>query len=731
MFPSNDVFGALDAAEALSKQLRLTSNMDLQASELIYPWEPFDKRGVRQILTEDAFYRKKKRWPLIPITDFKYYISNDTLYSNFDKDYLTGHSPVAVIRFKTMTPKQQQNSLFYVGPSSDIYRINKSNMKLFNLDAAERTMYKNYPDLRDIFLKYKGKIAVCGGFVTRILTSEYPDTTDCDLFFYNCTEDEATVILLDCLAMICSNYSVQINIKVEHKLNVTNVLINTKRDNYSDYSEFERTYQFIHRVYPSLDSILGGFDLGPSMLAFDGEMIYGTPLGAFSIAKRVLVVDTTRRSISFSHRIKKYCNIGFMVVFPGMDLSNITSRTHENLHRSEQSKIEEVLSVMKRINLRVCYEEILQGKITNLLSNASPVIKVGDLKFDVDNCYMKTPRILISKKDKTPEEFIKKYSDYSGIECFICEEDYCRVNMVNLRTNNLDAVCTYVNMGFLQQPEKNIAATKGRGGTDETKISYDHAYETISNMINSPIIIFDPSYYLEKAIEHIQYPPDAEARTRPELRLFAEFVPEYRRLEKNRRVDSTTYVRRVNEIVMLLNQRMVDNAKLMEEKLKGIRWITQDPGRQWSSSINPVIADPKDFYGEWYTPFELGISQDVHIILTVIWRNKRDEHRADVLNGSNLPKDLFALLLSYVSRAYTYNVDRYDPSDVTIKIDALTDLTEQKLLTESLTVFVDSSDPDATPLTKALIENSMNNLSPRSRRNQMYQKHVSVFSTRN
>ena len=35
--------------------------------------------------------------------------------------------------------------------------------------------------------------------------------------------------------------------------------------------------------------------------------------------------------------------------------------------------------------------------------------------------------------------------------------------------------------------------------------------------------------------------------------------------------------------------------------LIGITWITQDPGRQWTSIINPSVINPEQFYGKYYS----------------------------------------------------------------------------------------------------------------------------------
>jgi len=86
----------------------------------------------------------------------------------------------------------------------------------------------------------------------------------------------------------------------------------------TDYHDSESLkYQFIHRVYPSVESILGGFDLGPAMVAYDGHRILATELGAWSALSKTIIVDISRRSTSFEHRLKKYSNTCH-VLYPGL-----------------------------------------------------------------------------------------------------------------------------------------------------------------------------------------------------------------------------------------------------------------------------------------------------------------------------------------------------------------------------------------------------------------------------
>lgn len=64
--------------------------------------------------------------------------------------------------------------------------------------------------------------------------------------------------------------------------------------------------QFIHRIYPNKESVIGGFDLGPCMALYDGTEFWATPFGAWSIATQTIILDVSRRSTSFEYRISKY-----------------------------------------------------------------------------------------------------------------------------------------------------------------------------------------------------------------------------------------------------------------------------------------------------------------------------------------------------------------------------------------------------------------------------------------
>ena len=94
-----------------------------------------------------------------------------------------------------------------------------------------------------------------------------------------------------------------------------------------------------------------------------------------------------------------------------------------------------------------------------------------------------------------------------------------------------------------------------------------------------------------------------------------------------------------DEIKEKLIARVNENLEVVKKQLKGIKWITQDPQRQWTSSINPIIMDPREFYGIHYETFLIGLcGVDYELTLRMI-RNRRNSPL------SFLNKDMFKHVL--------------------------------------------------------------------------------------
>jgi len=123
----------------------------------------------------------------------------------------------------------------------------------------------------------------------------------------------------------------------------------------------EYKYQFIHRMYPSVGSILGGFDLGPAMVAYDGAQIVATELGAWSSLARTLIIDISRRSTSFEYRLKKYSRYCHLI-FPGLEINTEPPETKE--WKSSKETVETIMNIIYTNGYKVENNDDIQRRIT-------------------------------------------------------------------------------------------------------------------------------------------------------------------------------------------------------------------------------------------------------------------------------------------------------------------------------------------------------------------------------
>jgi hypothetical protein len=86
-----------------------------------------------------------------------------------------------------------------------------------------------------------------------------------------------------------------------------------------------------------------------------------------------------------------------------------------------------------------------------------------------------------------------------------------------------------------------------------------------------------------------------------------------------------------------LNARMLQNHKIAKERLSNIVWITENPGRQWTSSINPIIEHPSMWYGEYYKPHVIG-NRGIERTMWLMWKRPGTVF-------AWMPRDMFLMIL--------------------------------------------------------------------------------------
>jgi len=656
----------------------------------IYDWRqryPADPVGVRIILSKDSRSRKRMNWSLVPFTDFHLYL-NDVDYTEPKPSTPAYYGTPAVIGS-------------YI-PSDELYCIKpelQAPLTLavrFPTDAAGKTtkfdditphinlLYTRFPFLPTLLENHRGKIAVCGGSLTRLLSSVDDDGSpyaikDVDIFFHSVTQQEATEILSDCVASICHVYAGKIGrVRVEHKEFVTNVVIDTDETKMPNSTSIYTggwthgkippiCYQFVHRIYPTMAHIIGGFDLGPSMLAFDGEMIYATELGAWCIAKDTAIIDTTRLSLSFDYRVIKLRNMGYGVVFPGLRAVDMYDPDyHKKKNDAKRLIINKAFVLLKKLGLFVY--DTNGGESTGLDVLEEYTAYIGDKRMvggveirgggtgsDINS----RTWVGVANQEVTSAKYLKHVSDYSSF--YIIDASIDKAISTMLRCNNFDAIMTYASF--------------------DNDVSYDNAYSSFTDLFNHPVVVYDPKYrdFVENYMKGWNIDHERNRTPKRDTARFAEYSSKiYTMAEElinnkykpyNSNPEFKAYV---DSVVVIMEQRMIDNAKIAADKLMGLHWMDQNPERQWTASINPTMLNPRQYYGDNYVSFWIGIPCEVETTLRAI-RKFRSESPF-----SRFDRNLFDMILQYVCRAYIYNTMQDEYNYILYTMDRRDDLPPEK-----------------------------------------------------
>ena len=156
----------------------------------------------------------------------------------------------------------------------------------------------------------------CGGFIR----------SDLDLFYIGTDGEESVRKICTYLLEKYPN-----KIVISRNLNVTTLFhyVDYRGDDNSninafDAMQFGHKYQFIHRCFPDTMSTIRGFDLGSSMVLYDGDRILFTPFGAICNALGINILNLSRASPSLGFRLKKYYRkYGYSIVVGNVTYSDI------------------------------------------------------------------------------------------------------------------------------------------------------------------------------------------------------------------------------------------------------------------------------------------------------------------------------------------------------------------------------------------------------------------------
>ena len=526
--------------------------------------EYITRKEITLLLTQDSYYRKLQHWPLLKSSEISFTINKrDT---------------------------------------EDIYHLNSCNFDPFVIQAdnISSCIENFFPFINRLLLKFRDHLVACGGAVIKSIYNLPPEEGDIDLFFYDLTTEEANKMRFEAIELLINSFKYgypESTFYIKRNLYTTTLYIEIpNKDTYE--------YQFIHRIYPDISSIIGGFDLSVCMVAYDGEEIYTTPLGAWSIKNCAIIIDTKRRSTSFEYRLRKYYKLGFTLIFPGM-----SNKSMQNFCRD----------YLKVYNIKS--SENLCSNIQKE-QNIFPYFKLTLSRLNLPSY----DRVNIEDK------LINKISDYSSISSH--PKYFSDINAQQLRSDNLHSVSSILNLDINKDIREQLI-----NDANNPNLMIDDL--TITKFKDRVDEIRNPFLYKNEGYNELENKNIDFYRL---LKCFGKLSP---KAIEDRNTDKYYEYRD-----MIINKMKI-NLEICKENLIGIKWLTQNPGRQWTSSINPIIEDPREWYGKHYIPVITGIPSEIETLMRLM-RLPKTESVWTTINNDVFNVICVHLLHNYANDAWNY-----------------------------------------------------------------------------
>ncbi|MFS8158918.1 MAG: hypothetical protein ACMG6E_01655, partial [Candidatus Roizmanbacteria bacterium] len=561
------------------------------------------------------------------------------------------------------------------------YNNQREVVSLLNL---QHTLNNNHPFVTELLLLFKDHLVVCGGSLTRAIINEHEfrghhGTSDVDFFFYDLERAQATQLREDAISHLFMLWQTNDIRKLDGYQNEDpmqdrlsfvvhrNQLVTTVSIVLSD----EQTcfqYQFIHRIYPSISSIIGGFDLGPCMIAYDGKELYATPLGAWSIQNKAIIVDTKRRSPSFEYRLNKFCQLGFAVIFPGLPRDyyiNCYGELHGIKERefSEKAKLREpdvtlrtrILALADELDYDVTVDHDAWDEI--FVKNNSEDDDEYDRPIKVCLPYLELKpqdaHCKIWPTNRSNKSMPEKLSDYNYNEMYCSLVPFA--NGTRLRHGNFAGLLSIIELPLIGDGDIRTALRRDLVepdlGFESSGVIFEYIQRTEKMMVPRQSTILSSHSYAEQRGKY----DDRGNKMTPKRwqKCYEKYVNEikhcteyFEKLQMQRLFGQVIHDRsKIPKIASELVQKMTKNHEIGVAGLTGLQWITQNPGGQYhTSSFNPIIRDPKDWYGPDYIKVWTGMPELMESNLRLIRRAGTDL--------STLQKEIFDQILRFIAAHY-------------------------------------------------------------------------------
>jgi hypothetical protein len=633
------------------------------------PTSMYNRRDIGLMLYADHLARKHHDWPLV------------------------GTEHILMLNQSIIAAAHDYQSLF---DTTNMLTINNQH-DISQLRDPEEVFSEFFPFIQPILNAFQGKVIVAGGSIYKafqscensinpttgrvIHRSELLGDCDVDLFFINCTLQEVDEIIKFAVGLIqkprqhLKYLSGQIKedvndgvyddvaICIDRCQNSTTLYYACNMDGGGEGPEFLNDLaeyhwhdgggkiQFIHRVYPSAASVIGAFDLGPCMGLYDGIEFLATPFGAWSISTQTVILDVSRRSTSFEHRIVKYITRGrcrllivngsnaemYQRLATSYELSNKTCRYFYpvkglkaiswHVPNGKYEGLEERVAARKEIGKAW----IPDGKSVTLVSHLNSDHYSDGEEYDEEVNKLR-------ELDDNPD-----YQDYIQLQNKQAEEERIKrsLNRFEIRSYGRGVNSDYDAGDF---NEYSVAEANGIFASQGKIDNITWRSATIEAAFENPEIRYKLHEELEEKFE-------VPRRMQLDL-LHRWFTLEEIGYIQRGKVKSGNYVKlqggHYRYYAAEVRNRVVQNiARAKEKAARGVTILTENPGRQWTSSRNPVVSDVRDYYDRRLLsesgPLVIGIPHEVFALLRLAQMQSDSVWRW-------LPKDVFKLIMATLAR---------------------------------------------------------------------------------
>jgi hypothetical protein len=461
----------------------------------------------------------------------------------------------------------------------------RSHVTLNSPSKALAKLHKTFPLVQVLLEKFRDHLVLAGGSLSSAMIrgrgnnqarSEddevQEDKVDADFFFVNVSIERAGQMLEE-IAAIFDSKSLSVEGRPSEKARrVENECVTTFVHQY-------HVYQFVHRIYPSAMHVIGGFDLGPSMIYYDGKTMRTSAFGAFCIANLVIIGDVSRRSTSYESRIAKYVR---------------TKSVRLLLCNTTAEKI--VQFVVKQFEGFTC-----MGVVHFMLAQSLEV------KIDV-----RKARLAMESHDNSDVIDVVGPREASSDYVLFPELDWRDLGTFNIR-----------------------AIARGR----LNQVMWEH--DENGDRVFPPTQL--PDFPLVR-------------RTGTCSSSFVRYWWPLRDITRFDRIPGYNERRIPPSLIDEMMSELEGHFNILHATKDGrrIKWITENPGRQWTAAFNPITTADSWYHKDLRNPLKIGIQDDVYCLL-------RCAHRkgyGPFASCGHFPLDCFKMILDTVCWVMALDAER-------------------------------------------------------------------------